>query len=149
MTKIRLTKRFNFEMAHALLDYDGLCSNIHGHSYVLWVTISGTPNDDNKSPKKGMVMDFSQLNKMIKEDVISYFDHTLLINSDTQEELLQKLGTCTKRMMRVDYQPTSENLLIDFVKRIKSLLPQGVELHNLKLQETETSFAEWYAADNT
>ena len=48
----------------------------------------------------------------------------------------------------VDYQPTSENMVIDFANRIKSRLPQGIELHSLKLQETETSFAEWYQSDN-
>lgn len=148
MTKIRLTKRFNFEMAHALLDYDGLCSNIHGHSYVLWVTVCGAPNNDAKSPKRGMVIDFSQLNKMIKEEVIAHFDHALLLNKDTNKEIIQKLSTCTQKIMQVNYQPTSENLLLDFVERIKPMLPKSVALHSLKLQETETSFAEWFAADN-
>jgi 6-pyruvoyltetrahydropterin/6-carboxytetrahydropterin synthase len=48
----------------------------------------------------------------------------------------------------VDYQPTCENLVSDFAGRITRLLPPGIKLHNLKLYETATSFAEWYASDN-
>ncbi len=48
----------------------------------------------------------------------------------------------------VDYQPTSENMVIDFSEKIKRRLPESIQLHSLKLQETETSFAEWYQSDN-
>jgi 6-pyruvoyltetrahydropterin/6-carboxytetrahydropterin synthase len=48
----------------------------------------------------------------------------------------------------VDYQPTSENMVVDFAERITSRLPQNIQLFSLKLQETETSFAERFASDN-
>jgi 6-pyruvoyltetrahydropterin/6-carboxytetrahydropterin synthase len=48
----------------------------------------------------------------------------------------------------VEYQPTSENMVTDFAQKINSRLPDEITLHSLKLQETETSFAEWYASDN-
>ena len=60
---IRVTKKFNFEMAHALTGHDGPCKNIHGHSYFLFITISGKPINDSTDPKNGMVMDFSDLKK--------------------------------------------------------------------------------------
>ena len=41
--RIRLTKEFTFETGHALYGYDGLCKNVHGHSYKLAVTVIGTP----------------------------------------------------------------------------------------------------------
>ena len=50
MSVIRLTKEFSFEMAHFLPGYDGLCSNVHGHSYLLHVTVAGSPSDDPSSP---------------------------------------------------------------------------------------------------
>ena len=59
---IRVTKEFSFEMAHALTNYDGPCRNIHGHSYRLFVTVSGIPSDDPRDPRNGMVIDFSELN---------------------------------------------------------------------------------------
>lgn len=54
MSKIRLSKEFHFEAAHTLLNYDGLCKHIHGHSYVLRVTVIAGPNPDKSSPKQGM-----------------------------------------------------------------------------------------------
>jgi len=73
MTKIRVTKEFTFEMAHALWNYDGPCRNIHGHSYKLYVTVFGNTLLDNTSTKLGMVMDFSELKKIVKKYVIDYF----------------------------------------------------------------------------
>ena len=48
----------------------------------------------------------------------------------------------------VDYQPTSEMMVIDFAERIQSRLPKNIQLFSIKLQETETSFAEWFANEN-
>ena len=58
---VKVTKIFTFEMAHALLDYDGACRNVHGHSYKLYVTIFGEPIQSPGHPKDGMVMDFKDL----------------------------------------------------------------------------------------
>ena len=61
--KIRITKEFKFETGHALYGYDGLCKNVHGHSYKLSVTVLGSPIIDSKQTKNGMVIDFSDLKK--------------------------------------------------------------------------------------
>ena len=63
-------------------------------------------------------------------------------------ELANELKNRGHHVILVDYQPTSENMVTDFAARIKNRLPHDVELHSLKLQETESSFAEWYASDN-
>jgi 6-pyruvoyltetrahydropterin/6-carboxytetrahydropterin synthase len=66
MSLIRITKQFNFETGHALYGYDGLCKNVHGHSYKLSVTVSGTPIQDSNHVKHGMVIDFKDLKKIVK-----------------------------------------------------------------------------------
>jgi 6-pyruvoyltetrahydropterin/6-carboxytetrahydropterin synthase len=130
-------------MAHALQNYDGLCKNIHGHSYKLFVTVVGEPMDDNTNPKHGMVMDFSSLKKIVNEKIVNVFDHCLLMNKDqTLKEIEQKFN-----VVYVDYQPTSENLLLDFAERLQKELPKKARLHSIKLYETENSYAEWYAED--
>ena len=58
------------EMAHALHGYDGLCKNIHGHSYRLWVTIIGEVLQEKDNVKNGMVLDFSLLKKIVKPDIV-------------------------------------------------------------------------------
>lgn len=147
--KIRVTKVFNFEMAHALQGYDGLCSNIHGHSYELSVTIKGSPEENTASPKLGMVMDFSVLKKIINDTIISKFDHTLVVKKGSLNiEDLKSKNAMFNRFIEFDFQPTSENLLIYFADEIRKILPKSLMLFSLKLRETNSSFAEWYAEDN-
>jgi 6-pyruvoyltetrahydropterin/6-carboxytetrahydropterin synthase len=62
--------------------------------------------------------------------------------------LAKELSDRGHHVILVDYQPTSENMVIDFAQKIKNRLPDTIQLHSLKLQETDSSFAEWYASDN-
>ena len=148
MATIRLTKEFSFEAAHALGGYDGPCREIHGHSYRLFVTIKGEPSTDPMNPKQGMVMDFGVLKKIVHEEIISRFDHALVLRSTADKELLKLLTAQFDNLIEVDYQPTCENMLDDFSRRIIGRLPEGVTLHSLRLHETASSYAEWYAEDN-
>ena len=148
MAFIRVTKEFRFEAAHALKGYDGPCRNIHGHSYILSVTIGGQPITDKSSPKLGMVMDFGDLKAIIKDKLIDLFDHALVLSNDYPENEFNRAGEAFSKVIHVDYQPTSENILLDFVGRIKPLLPANIRLISMKLRETSTSFAEWVAEEN-
>ena len=149
MSKIRITKQFSFETGHALYGYDGKCKNVHGHSYKLSVTVIGNPIADRNHVKFGMVIDFSDLKKIVKEEIVDHFDHATVFNETTPHiELAKELKQRGHDVILVDYQPTSENMVIDFAGRIKNRLPETIRLYSLKLQETETSFAEWYADDN-
>ncbi|MDD3280575.1 MAG: 6-carboxytetrahydropterin synthase [Bacteroidales bacterium] len=148
MTKIRITKIFHFEMAHALVDYKGLCQNIHGHSYQLEVRVSGCINQHPDKAKKGMVMDFSDLKNIVDKHIIQRYDHALILNSESNAELIKQLKQNYKNIIIVDYQPTSEQLLEDFAGRLKKNLPPYASLHSIRLSETQSSYAEWYADDN-
>lgn len=149
MGNIRITKQFSFETGHALYGYDGKCKNVHGHSYKLSVTVIGKPITDTTNVKYGMVIDFGDLKKIVKEDIVNVFDHATVFNKNTPHiELAKELKDRDHNVLLVDYQPTSEMMVIDFSKKIKSRLPNHIKLHSLKLQETDTSFAEWYASDN-
>ena len=149
MSKIRITKQFSFETGHALYGYDGKCKNVHGHSYKLSVTVIGTPISDSNNVKFGMVIDFSDLKKIVREEIVDVFDHATVFNKNTPHvELANELSNRGHHVILVDYQPTSENMVIDFAKKIQDRLPNNIQLHSLRLQETESSFAEWFASDN-
>ncbi len=149
MSNIRITKQFTFETGHALYGYDGKCKNVHGHSYKLSVTVIGKPITDTSNVKFGMVIDFGDLKKIVKEEIVDVFDHATVFNQNTPHiELANELKSRGHHVILVEYQPTSENMVIDFAEKIKSRLPQNIRLHSLKLQETESSFAEWYQSDN-
>ncbi|HKJ49829.1 MAG TPA: 6-carboxytetrahydropterin synthase [Christiangramia sp.] len=150
MSNIRITKQFSFETGHALYGYDGKCRNVHGHSYKLSVTVIGQPITDSDNVKFGMVIDFGDLKKIVKSEIVDVFDHATVFNKNTPHiELARELKDRGHHVILVEYQPTSENMVIDFAEKIKKHLPTHIKLHSLKLQETETSFAEWYASDNT
>ena len=149
MSKIRITKQFTFETGHALYGYDGKCRNVHGHSYKLGVTVIGTPITDSSHVKFGMVIDFSDLKKIVKEEIVDVFDHATVFNENTPHvELAQELKERGHHVILVDYQPTSENMVIDFANKIISRLPENIALYSLRLQETESSYAEWFQSDN-
>ena len=149
MSNIRITKQFSFETGHALYGYDGKCKNVHGHSYKLSVTVIGAPITDRNNPKFGMVIDFTDLKKIVKEEIVDHFDHATVFNQTTPHvELAHELKTRGHHVILVDYQPTSENMVMDFADKIKKRLPADIRLFSLRLQETETSFAEWFASDN-
>lgn len=149
MSKIRITKQFSFETGHALYGYDGKCKNVHGHSYKLSVTVIGTPITDTSNVKYGMVIDFGDLKKIIKEEIVDIFDHATVFNKNTPHiELANELMQRDHHVILVEYQPTSENMVIDFADKIKRRLPDNIQLFSLKLQETDTSFAEWHQSDN-
>jgi len=148
MSIIRITKQFNFETGHALYGYDGKCKNVHGHSYKLSVTVIGTPIGDSNNVKYGMVIDFGDLKKIVSSEIVNKFDHATVFNKNTPHiELARELEKRDHSVILVDYQPTSEMMLVDFAEKIKRRLPANIKLHSLKLQETGTSHAEWYASD--
>jgi len=146
MSIIRITKEFQFEMAHALLGYDGPCKNIHGHSYQLKVTVKGVVKENTSDSDEGMVIDFGVIKKIVNDLVVHKYDHALVLNEKmkidfTQFDFMQKL-------ILVPFQPTCEQLLVQFADLIKAQLPSNIMLHSLFLRETPNSFAEWFAEDN-
>lgn len=149
MSVIRLTKEFSFEAAHTLEGYDGPCREIHGHSYKLFVTVKGEPQIDENSPKLGMAMDFGLLKRIVNEQIVERLDHAFIMRRTPQaEELAEALEYRFSKIVFTDYQPTSENMLVDFAERLLGALPEEIELYSLRLHETATSYAEWYASDN-
>lgn len=145
---IRVTREFTFETAHVLRDYDGPCRNVHGHSYRLFVTVAGIPVNDPAYPKNGMVIDFTELKKIVMGTIIDRFDHAVVVPSDIDPVKMEMMKKTFGNTVVVDYQPTCENLVADFAWRIHELLPSGTSLHSLKLYETAKSYAEWFASDN-
>ena len=149
MSNIRITKQFSFETGHALYGYDGKCKNVHGHSYKLSVTVIGQPITDSSNVKYGMVIDFTDLKRIVKDEIVDVFDHATVFNKNTPHvELAKELKARDHHVILVDYQPTSEMMVIDFAKKIRKHLPENISLFSLRLQETDTSFAEWFASDN-
>ncbi|MBK9146227.1 MAG: 6-carboxytetrahydropterin synthase [Flavobacteriales bacterium] len=138
---VRVTKRFAFEMAHALRCHDGQCANIHGHSYVLDITIEGTPANAPGHPKDGMVIDFADLKRMVKP-IVDRYDHALFLH-DREKGSVDLSNALFGRVIFTSFQPTCENILLAIVEDLAPKMPVEVRLCAARLQETATSWAEW------
>ena len=145
---IRVTKTFSFDMAHALFGYDGPCKNIHGHTYSLSITLKGNVNQNSNHPKHGMVIDFSDFKKIVMDNIISVYDHTLVLNKNSPHAKISGLSENFERIMYVPFQPSCENLMLEFLALIKLKFPSEITICKLKLEETPTSYSEWVLEDN-
>lgn len=119
---VQVTKRFTFESCHHLPSHQGACRNRHGHSYKLFVTISGPIHPvDIEDPASGMVMDFKELKNIVNRWVDTY-DHTDLNDFFAV--------------------PTAEVMACLLFQKIQDELPSPVELVKVRLFETEDSYVD-------
>ena len=139
MKTMRLTKMFSFEMAHCLWHYEGKCSNLHGHSYKMEVTVEGLPSQEN-----GMVIDFKKLKDIVNETIIDKFDHSTVLYEHTDSEIINALKKNFERVHILPFQPSTENLLQHFADLLLGVLPDHVKLYSIRLHETDTSYAELF-----
>ena len=121
---MKITKRFEFDMAHRLMGYDGPCANIHGHHYVAEVTVEGNELDE-----LGMLLDFKELKK-IGDWIDAYWDHALLLNP------AERVVIPTKITSMPSGNPTAENMAIQLFGVVGLLLPIGKWVSNIRLYET-------------
>ena len=120
MSRIKITKQFKFEAAHFLPNYEGACNNLHGHSYLLEISLEGYPKENGS--EMGMVMDFGRLKKIVNEEIIEKMDHHLLNDIPGLEN------------------PTAEKMVVWVWNILFEKLPDIV---SVKLWETETSYVEY------
>ena len=146
--RVSVTRHVEFEAAHMLTGYDGLCQNLHGHSYKLEVTISCPKHDRNNNPFN-FVIDFSKVNKMLKEYVP---DHSFIVNvnnkNSAEYEVYKILDSYNYRIMTMSKAPSAENMVEVFAKDIQILLEKefpDIEctVDSIKLWETRDSYATW------
>lgn len=142
---ISITRIFNFEMAHALHNYEGACANIHGHSYILHVTVRAAAKGGDKLIPPGFIMDFKELKEIVNSKVIALLDHKMVLSGEYIDSL--QSHSSFNNLFRFETEPTAENLLLFISKELTASLPEQVSLHSLKLFETGNSYAEWINDD--
>lgn len=136
MKRLTVTRRFKFDAAHRLRDYDGPCSNIHGHSYVVEVEVEAV-RALGCLDELGMVIDFSQLKKTVGKWIDDNWDHALLL--DREDAVIIDTGL---KIFWFDGNPTAENMAKRLVTVCTKELPDGVTVRRVRVQETENCYAE-------
>jgi 6-pyruvoyltetrahydropterin/6-carboxytetrahydropterin synthase len=146
--KIRVSRKFSFDMAHALYNYQGPCKNIHGHTYHFCVTLRGFPNQKQGCSNDGMVTDFGNIKRIVWEKIIEKFDHALVLNHNSSLSDSKEIKDECEKLIVLPFQPTCENLLSYFVSLLRQEFKNGPELISARLDETINAYAEWYLSDN-
>ena len=99
-------------------------------------------------PKEGMLIDFTDFKNIVKSKIIDVFNHALVLNANSPHAKIKGLESNFEKIIYTPFQPTCENLLINFTELIRNQFPESLTIHSIRLDETPTSYAEWHASDN-
>ncbi|MBO7166245.1 MAG: 6-carboxytetrahydropterin synthase QueD [Kiritimatiellae bacterium] len=134
---LTVTKSIKFDAAHILTNHQGLCKNLHGHTYRVEATVMQQPGVESD-----MVIDFKDLKKICEELIISRFDHAFIYNSESagESEIAAVVLKNGMRVVALPFRSTAENLAQYFFKELKMRVKGLV---SLRLWETPDSFAEY------
>lgn len=140
MRRHRVTRRFEFDAAHRLKDYDGRCCNFHGHRYVAEVTVEAT----GFLSSNGFVMDFCDLSKTVGQWIDENWDHALLLN-DHDEIPIVGDGKAIGRVYRMR-QPTAENMAAELLNVARDMIESasGLRVIRVRIYETPESWADCF-----
>lgn len=132
-----LKAEYSFDSAHFLYGYDGKCSNIHGHRWKIEVEVQ-SESLINGGGLDGMVVDFGDLKKDLKE-IVDYYDHSLIIQKETmRKQTLRCLKEDGFRIIEVEFRPTAENFSFFFYKEMER---KGYDVKKTVVFETPTNSA--------
>ncbi|MDO5639310.1 MAG: 6-carboxytetrahydropterin synthase QueD [Neisseria sp.] len=137
---MKITKIFTFDSSHMLDGHDGKCQNLHGHTYTLEVTVSGSLIDG--GAKDGMVMDFTDLKAAVKRSIIEPFDHAFIYhaNNERERQIAALLEGWQMKTLPLERRTTAENMCVEMYRRLQN---ENIKVCRLKLWETPTSCAEY------
>ena len=127
---LTITKEFQFDAAHRLwsdhlseeqnFKIYGKCSKLHGHTYRLQVSVSGTVRND------GMILNFTELKTFVQETFLSRYDHAYLNELEEYDNL-----------------PVTAEIMVSHIYNVldEELGRKDVLLQSVVLYETPTSWA--------
>ena len=134
---ITVTKTVKFDAAHVLTNHQGLCKNLHGHTYRVDVSVSQAEDDE-----RDMVIDFKDLKGIANEVICDRFDHAFIYNTESagEREIAAVVEKNGMRTVAIPFRSTAENLAKMFYNELKSRVP-GLSV--VKVWETTDSCAEY------
>ena len=134
---ITVTKTIRFDAAHVLTNHQGLCKNLHGHTYRVDVSVAQVDGDT-----RDMVIDFKDLKRIASEVVCERFDHAFIYNTESagEREIAAVVEKNGMRTVAIPFRSTAENLARMFFGELKALIPG---LSAVKVWETADSCAEY------
>ena len=143
---LTITRKLEFDAGHRIPDHNSQCRNLHGHRYTLEITLTGQVVDHDGQADNGMIMDFSDVKALAKDNLVDLWDHAFLVyEKDTKVmEFLESLPN--HKTVVLNRVPTVENLAkiaFDILKTVyQDRYSTGLSLSKIKLFETPNCWAE-------
>ncbi|MDK4528481.1 6-carboxytetrahydropterin synthase QueD [Kingella kingae] len=139
----KTAKEFTFDMAHMLDGHDGKCQNLHGHTYILQVEISGNLHES--GAKKGMVMDFADLKAVVKTHILDKMDHAFIYDTTSEREcqVANLLNQLNSKTYGIKTRTTAEEMTRHIFNVLTAEANLPVSL--IRLWETPSSYCEYAA----
>lgn len=143
---MQITRRLEFDAGHRIPNHNSQCKHLHGHRYALEITLSGDIITLEGVSEQGMVMDFSDVKRIAKEQVVDAWDHAFLVyRGDTAVlEFLNSLAG--HKTIVLDVVPTAENLALVAFKLLdrayRDTYNNHLTLERVRLYETPNNWAD-------
>lgn len=152
--RLTATKEFSFDCAHMLSNHEGLCANLHGHTYKMQVTLQSlhARGLNLSGPAEGMVVDFKDIKEIVDKRIVKKFDHAFIYwqngdgENECEKEIMETLQRYGKKIYFMEDRPTAENMARHFFAAIAYCLKAteySVAVTSVKVWETPTSYAEF------
>jgi 6-pyruvoyltetrahydropterin/6-carboxytetrahydropterin synthase len=137
-----VTKEFTFDSAHQLVNHDGKCANLHGHTYKVEVALKADPVGPEDTAKEGFVVDFTDLKAIVKKGLIDKLDHAFIAKGD--EPALKTLQESGSKVVVLGFRSTCENMAQYMVHW---MLVKQLPVYYVRVWETPTGSAIVYSQD--
>jgi 6-pyruvoyltetrahydropterin/6-carboxytetrahydropterin synthase len=143
---MQITTRLEFDAGHRIPNHKSQCRNLHGHRYVLEITLSGDIINQKETSEDGMVMDFSDVKKIARDSVVDVWDHAFLVFKDDEVVLNFLNSLPNHKTVIFPTVPTAENMAAEAFKILKSqykdMYGNHLTLERVRLYETPNSWAD-------
>jgi 6-pyruvoyltetrahydropterin/6-carboxytetrahydropterin synthase len=143
---LTITRKLEFDAGHRIPDHRSQCRNLHGHRYVLEITLQGEVVETEGASDRGMVMDFADVKSLAMEHLIDRWDHAFLVyEGDTRVRAFLDSMPDHKTVV-LDRIPTVENLAAVAFDVLANVYDAhygvNLRLHRVCLYETPNCWAE-------
>ncbi|SER72783.1 6-pyruvoyltetrahydropterin/6-carboxytetrahydropterin synthase [Nitrosomonas sp. Nm51] len=141
-----ITRKLEFDAGHRISTHNSQCRHLHGHRYVIEITLSGTIISEKGNAQQGMVMDFSEVKRIAEQALVDKWDHAFLVYTGDVPvmQFLQSLDD--HKTVVLDVQPTAENLAVIAFNILSAAYQDSygnhLQLEHVRLYETPNCWAD-------
>ena len=141
-----ITRKLEFDAGHRIPDHRSQCRNLHGHRYVLEITLQGELVETEGAPDRGMVMDFADVKALAMEHLVSKWDHAFIVYA--RDEIVRGFlaQLADHKTVVLDRIPTVENLAAEAFRILSGVYDAhygvNLKLKRIRLYETPNCWAD-------